>query len=147
LRLSRGIPDPIQRARARTSCLVRRMAARGWNAQDAAECRDTVESIRNAGNRDVPASLLIDCSFIQSLSSEYREAHRSAAESFAILCAEAEENPYLAVAYWLSHRSLLFLGEWGEALREIDAAIARVEKNGNQRHMHTLRLYRSWVYL
>jgi DNA-binding winged helix-turn-helix (wHTH) protein/tetratricopeptide (TPR) repeat protein len=147
LRLSDGLPDPTLRARMRATCLVRRMAACGWSAEDAKECRDTLESVQEASNQDVPASNLIDWSFIQSLSSQYRDAHRSAAASLAILSASGEENPYLAVAYWLSHRSLLFLGEWGEALREIDFAIARVEKNGNRRHAHGLRLYRAWALL
>jgi len=146
LRLSAGQPDPILRARARATCLVRRMAAGGWNALDAEECRKTLESIWQTGDRNVLASHLIDYSFIQSFSSEYRDAHRSAAQSFAILSAGGEESPYMGVAYWLSHRSLLFLGEWGEALREIDAAIARMEKNGNHHHVHTMRLYRAWVH-
>jgi hypothetical protein len=45
------------------------------------------------------------------------------------------------------HRSLLFLGEWGEAQRAIDAAIAGVEKNGDSYRIHTLRLFRAWVHI
>jgi DNA-binding winged helix-turn-helix (wHTH) protein/tetratricopeptide (TPR) repeat protein len=147
LRLSSELADPTLVARARVSCLVRRMAAVGWNFEDAAECRDTLESIRKAGDRNELALHLIDYGLIQSLSSQYRDAHRSAVESFAILSAGGDENPYLGVAYWLSHRSLLFLGEWSEALREIDAAIARAEKNGDQHNVHILRLHRAGVHL
>lgn len=88
---------------------------------------------------------LIDCNFIQWSSSRYREAKRNAVESLAILLEGGEGNPYLSSAYWLSQFSrapissgvstiwpwtLLFLGEWGEALAEIGAGFSMAEKNG-----------------
>lgn len=83
------------------------------------------------------ASHLIDYNFIQWVSSEYREAQRSAVESLAILHDQVEENPYLSTAYWLSQFilpwSLLFLGEWGEMLREIEAGVTMADKNGQAR--------------
>ncbi len=123
----------------------------GWNPQDADECRQALAEIRRAGDRLVLASHVIDCNFIQWCSSAYRDAHRSAVESLAILCEGGEENPYLSTAYWLSQFivpwSLLLLGEWGEMLREIEDGITMVDKNGDEYRAQTLRLYRAWLHL
>src|SRR4030095_10752952 len=80
LRIGTDQADPILRAKTRATCLVRRMAASGWNPQDADECRDSLEFTPRSGNREALASQLIDRSFVQSLSSEYRQAYRNAKE-------------------------------------------------------------------
>ncbi|PYM12938.1 MAG: hypothetical protein DMD81_22645 [Candidatus Rokuibacteriota bacterium] len=43
--------------------------------------------------------------------------------------------------------SLLFVGEWGEALRTLAAEIALAEKNGDRYRAQTLHLYRAWIHL
>jgi ATP/maltotriose-dependent transcriptional regulator MalT len=43
--------------------------------------------------------------------------------------------------------SLLFLGEWGEALREVDAAVRFAEKNAAYKRADAFLLYRAWVHL
>ncbi|HEX4168282.1 MAG TPA: hypothetical protein VHZ55_22685 [Bryobacteraceae bacterium] len=61
-----------------------------------------------------------------------------------------EENPYSSTAYWLSQFtlpwSLLFLGDWGEMLREIKAGIAMADKNRYEFRAQTLRLYQAWLH-
>ena len=139
------------RARTRASCLVRRVWAGGWNAQDAEECQNALAEICKSGDRLLIAWHLIDCNFIQWSSSRYREAKQSAVENLAILFEGHGENPYLSFAYWLSQFTLpwtlLFLGEWGEALAEIRAGISMAEKNGDHYRGQTLRLYQAWVHL
>jgi DNA-binding winged helix-turn-helix (wHTH) protein len=151
LRLSGSQKDPLMRARTRASCLVRRVWAGGWNAQDAEECQNALAEIRKSGDRLLVASHLIDCNFIEWSSSRYREAKESAVENLAILFEAQGENPYLSFAYWLSQFTLpwtlLFLGEWGEALAEIRAGISMAEKNGDHYRGQTLRLYQAWVHL
>jgi tetratricopeptide (TPR) repeat protein len=151
LELSARQKDPLMRARTRASCLVRRIWAGGWNPRDAEECRRAISEIRQAGDHFVLASHLIDYNFIQWVSSEYREAQRNAVESLAILHDQVEENPYLSTAYWLSQFilpwSLLFLGEWGEMLREIEAGITMADKNGAYYRAQTLRVYQAWLHL
>ncbi len=151
LRLSATLGDPLRRARMRASCLVRRVWAGGWDAHDADACRQALAEIRRAGDRRILASHLIDCTFIQWCSSAYRDAHRSAVESLAILFEGGGENPYLSTAYWLSQFivpwSLLFVGEWGAMVREIEDGITMVEKNGDAYRAQTLRLYRAWLHL
>ncbi len=150
LRLSARQQDPLMRARTRASCLVRRIWVGGWNAADAEACKTALEEIRRGGDRLVAASHVMDCNFIRWSSSEYRAAQHDAAESLAVLLEGRDENPYLSFAHWLSQFtmpwSLLFLGEWGEALRTIRSEITLAEKNGDHYRTQTLHLYRAWVH-
>jgi tetratricopeptide (TPR) repeat protein len=151
LQLSSSQKDSLTRARTRASCLVRRVWARGWNVQDAEECQNALAEIRKSDDRLRTAWHLIDCNFMQWSSSQYREAKRSAVESLAILFEKRGENPYLSFTYWLSQFilpwTLLFLGEWGEALGEIRTGISMVDKNGDHYRGQTLLLYQAWVHL
>jgi DNA-binding winged helix-turn-helix (wHTH) protein/tetratricopeptide (TPR) repeat protein len=151
LRLSTRQRDPLQQARTRVSCLVRRIWTGGWNARDAQDCREAVEQIRQSGHRHLLAAHLIDANFIKWVSSEYRTAHHDVVESLAALVERNVDNPYLSFVHWLSQFtlpwSLLFLGEWGEALRIITAEITLADKNGDRYRGQTLQLYRAWVYL
>jgi DNA-binding winged helix-turn-helix (wHTH) protein len=149
--LTETVSDPVLRARLRASCLVRRIWAGGWSEHDAADCREALNVIRSAGDRRVLAKHLIDCNFIHWASSEYRVARQDAVESLAILVERAEDNPYLSFPYWLSQFilpwSLLFLGEWGEMLRELDEGLGIARKNGDDFRAQTLRLYQAWLYV
>jgi tetratricopeptide (TPR) repeat protein len=63
----------------------------------------------------------------------------------------AEENPYLDISYLRGQFpltwSLMFLGEWGEALREIENTIALLNKNADYRWTQSVLLNRAWVHL
>jgi hypothetical protein len=148
LRLSAKQSDPLTRVLARMSCLVQRLWASGWNLQDAQECRNLMAEIRQAADRRALARHLSDFSFIQWISSEYREAHRSASESLGILF---DEETFPSMVYvptrFILPFSSLFLGEWGEALAEIRAGFSMAEKNLEQHWGQTLPLYQAWVHL
>jgi hypothetical protein len=68
-----------------------------------------------------------------------------------VLVDQIVDNPYLSFVHWLSQFtlpwSLLFLGEWGEALRILAAEITLADKNGDRYRGHTLHLYRPWIHL
>jgi len=151
LELSSAQRDPLARARTRASCLVRRIWASGWNEEDADQCRKALAEICRSADRAVVALHLMDCSLLQWFSSNYREAHRVAIESLARFTEDREDNLYLSFPYWLSRfivpRTLLFLGDWAAALREIDAAIALAEKNGDSTRAQPLYLGQAWVQL
>ena len=151
LRLSAQQSDRLIRARTRASCFVRRVWVGGWNSGDAEECRNAMAEIRQLGDRFVVATHLIDCSFIPWCSAHYREALQHAADGLATLLDGSEENLYLSFSYWTSQFilpwSLLYLGEWGQALREIQAGITMAEKNGVRDRVQTLLLYQAWVHL
>jgi tetratricopeptide (TPR) repeat protein len=149
LRLSARQSDPLMRARTRMRCFALRLWAGGWNLQDAEECRNALTEIRSFGDRRALATHLLGYSFIQWISSEYREAHRSALENLAILTGDAV-NPYLT-GITVYHNALsilpclMFLGEWGEALRGIEDAITVMNKNSDFRS-GTLLLYSAWAH-
>jgi tetratricopeptide (TPR) repeat protein len=150
LELSDHLSDPLLRARVRASCLVRRIWACGWNAQDAADCASALADIRRAGDRRVVAAHLVDCNLIAWASSNYRIAREDAVENLRILSEQSEDNAYVNVAYWMSQFvmpwGLLFLGEWGELLRELDSGIAILARNGDHYRAQTLCLYSAWLH-
>ena len=143
--------DPLTRARTRASCLVRRVWVGGWNAQDAEDCKNALEEIRSGGDALLSAWHTLDCNFMDWCSSKYREAQKSAVESLSILLGQSEDNPYLSFSYWISQFvlpwSLLFLGEWGEALRTTKSSIALGIKNGDHIRVQTSRLDQAWIHL
>jgi DNA-binding winged helix-turn-helix (wHTH) protein/tetratricopeptide (TPR) repeat protein len=151
LELSAGQKEPVMRARTCASCLVRRIWAGGWNAGDAEECRKAIAVIRKAGDPFVLALHMFDYNFIQLASSEYREAQRNAIESLPILLERIAGNPYFSSQYRLSQYilpwSLLFLAEWGEALREVKTIITMADKNGDSYRVQTARVYLAWLHL
>jgi DNA-binding winged helix-turn-helix (wHTH) protein len=151
LELSAGQKDPLRRARTRASCLVRRIWIGGWNAQDAEDCRNALLEIRATGDPAIYAWAVLDCNFLEWCSSHYREANRNALEHLSLLLEGYEDNPYLSFDYWLSQFiqpwSLLFLGEWGEALRVIKTGVASATKNGDYFRSQTLLIYQAWVHL
>jgi hypothetical protein len=68
-----------------------------------------------------------------------------------VLVDQNVDNPYLSFAHWLSQFtlpwSLLFLGEWGEALRFLAAKISLADKNGDRYRGQMMQLYRAWIHL
>jgi DNA-binding winged helix-turn-helix (wHTH) protein len=150
LRLGAG-QNRQMRTRTRASCAFRRLWADRWNSQDAQEHREAVAEIRKTHDPAALAAHLIEDSIIRCLSSEYREAYRVALESRAATLEGSGENLYLNLAYGRSQTivpfSLLYLGEWGEALREFAAGIALEEKNGNHYLPLWLRSARAWLHL
>jgi tetratricopeptide (TPR) repeat protein len=150
LRLSARLEDPLLRARMRARCFAWRLW-QGWNPQDVEGFHNTSAEILSADDRSKLAPYLVDCGFINCISSEYREAHRNLIESRAIKLEAAEENPYLSPAYIRGQLpltlSLLFLGEWGEALREIRIAIAILDKNADYNWGQGVRPHLAWVHL
>jgi DNA-binding winged helix-turn-helix (wHTH) protein len=151
LRLSEGQRDPLVRARTRARCMVRRIMARGWQVEDADECREALAEIRRLGTRQDIAWDTIDSGFVELTSSRYRKAYRDDVESLAVLKEVRDEDSQ--VTYTAAHRlceyvvpwSLTLLGEWGAALREFDAAILLAERNADHHGGGTLRLLRCWA--
>ena len=141
--------DPVARTRTRTTCLLWRLGAE-WNSQDAEECLTAYAAIRQTGD-SLAVRSLAEWSYFHFNSSQYREAHRCATESLAMLTREAEESLYLSATYamyqniiWRIH---LFLGEWGDALREAEAQVATAAKNGNPDLARLLHINSAYIHL
>ena len=151
LRLSARQEEPLLRARTRARCFAMRLWQR-WNSQDAEEFHKAFVGMRDADDRRMLAQYLVDCGSVSWFSSEYRQAHRCLIESRVILFETLEENAYLSAAYLVGQcvflpRSLLFLGDWGEALREIKDVLAMLDKNADQLWRPLVHLNRAWVHL
>jgi DNA-binding winged helix-turn-helix (wHTH) protein len=148
LRLSERQQRPLMQARSRARCMVRRILVRGWDAEDARACREALADIRRLGTREDVAWDTIDCAWLELTSTNYRKAYRDTAGMLAVLKEAGDEHSHLN--YPAAHRlreyigpwSLLLLGEWGAARRELNAAIALAEKNGDQNGGGTLLLLR-----
>src|SRR5208337_4327923 len=126
--------------------------AGGWNSQDAEECRAALNEIREVGDPVTLSYHLAQYSLIQWASSEYRDASRNLSEAVSTLIKPMGDNYLnLSLAVWVNQMfgssSLLFLGEWGEALREYRSGIAMLDKNGEQYRASALRLYLAWAHL
>jgi len=137
LRLNARQEDPVLRARMRARCFAWRLW-QGWNPEDAQEFQSAFAEIRNSDDRPKLAPYLV-------------ESHRNLIETRAIRFEAAEENPYLDTAYIRGQLpltlSLMFVGEWGEALREIEAAIAMLDKNADYHWGQGVRPHLAWLHL
>jgi DNA-binding winged helix-turn-helix (wHTH) protein/tetratricopeptide (TPR) repeat protein len=150
LRLSAHQEDPNLRARTRARCFAQRLWQR-WNPQDVEEFHNAFAEVLKADNRRVLVPYLADCGFISWISSEYREACRRLIESRAIQLETIAQDPYSNAAYlrgqFVLGLNFLFLGEWGEALRETKELGARLDKDGNYYWGRVMHLQWACVHL
>ncbi len=153
LRLSEGLSDPLARARTRARCMVRRLMVRGWNEDDAEENQRATAEIRRLGTKEDIAWHLIDGGFVEVASTRYRQAQRDVSHSLALLKEVHDEE--IPLGYIAAQRlreyvvpwSLTMLGQWGDARREFDAAIALADRNADPFGSGVLRLLRCWLQL
>jgi DNA-binding winged helix-turn-helix (wHTH) protein/tetratricopeptide (TPR) repeat protein len=151
LRLSARQEDPHLQARTRARCFSQRIWQR-WNPQDVEEFRKACAEMVDSDNRPALAPYFVACGVISWISSEYRAAGRSLIESRVILFETLEQNLYLSAAYLRSQcilpsRILMFLGEWGEALRDTKDVIAMLDQNAEYLWGQVVHLNRAWVHL
>lgn len=150
LLLSAGLRDPTLRATTRASAFALRLSVGDWNPADAEAFRAALEEIRASDDHVLIAAHHVDLSAIQISESSYRMAHHYAVESISTLEAH-ERNIFLDPAAWRAQVyavwSLLFLGEWGEAWREIATGMAIAEKNHDPNRLESVRLQLAWLHL
>jgi DNA-binding winged helix-turn-helix (wHTH) protein len=145
-----GGADTLNRAAMRLIVAQCRGAGK-FEPGDLEECKNLIAKIREAGDRRLLGEVQFYICYPLLNSSQYREARRNAEESLAISLEGYEENPYLKWNFQ-SYANLvischLFLGEWGEALRNIQQRIGMVEKNGDQQSTTMARLERIWLQI
>ena len=142
----------LMRAHIRVTCLFFRIWAAGWNPHDAEECRTALDKIREEDSPIIFSHDLIEYSLLQWASSHYREANRNFSEVTSKLLETAETNNLnLNLAFWASKLfsscSLMFLGEWGNALEGFTRTIATLDRNGDEYLARLFRLYLAWTHL
>jgi DNA-binding winged helix-turn-helix (wHTH) protein len=149
LQLSAG-QDPAMRIRTRMAYAYRRLSVGGWNAQEALEFRAGLAQIGESQGSPALESDLLDDSQIRWVSGEYREGRRLALEVRA-KGLEPAADPNLKFEYdragTLVAFNLVFLGEWGEALKEFAAATAEAQKNANDRRTLWRRVQQALLHL
>ena len=145
--------DPTKLLPEHAACLFFRLWLCGWNPQDAEEYRNAIGEIRKLGSRHIVAPHLLHYSCIQWCSSEYRESLRSYADGMTMLLDVDSVHPSLCGIRWrlwefVQQMDLVFLGEWGEALRVIEEAITMAHKNGDYFfRARAMQLRRAWLHL
>jgi DNA-binding winged helix-turn-helix (wHTH) protein len=129
---------PMMRSRIRTACAYRRILVSGWNAEDALEVREGL-----AG--------LDESSHIRWMYGEYREAVRLTHElrEKEQLKRREEAGPLILESKIGvgSGLQLVFLGEWGDALKEFAVAMADAQKNANDHTILWLQIHQAWLHL
>jgi DNA-binding winged helix-turn-helix (wHTH) protein len=142
--------DPAMRIRTRTAYAYRRLSVGGWNAQDALEFRAGLAQTGESQGLPPLESDLLDDSQIRWVSGEYREGRRLALEVRA-KGLEPAADPNLKFEYdragTLVALNLVFLGEWGEALKEFSTATAETRKNANDRRTLWRRVQQALLHL
>jgi tetratricopeptide (TPR) repeat protein len=137
------------RTRTRTACAFRRLSVSGWNAEDALQFRAGLAELGTRHGLTVLADLVED-GYIRWLSGEYLEGWRLALEvgtkgleagAYANLRIEHERASSVASL------NLIFLGEWGEALKVFAAAMARMQESANDDRTPWLRVLQAWLYV
>ena len=151
LRLSTAQHDPLLQAKTRAQGLAFRIWAGGWDAREADECTSALAVIRKAGDPALLAPYLVECSVIPLFSSHYRASYRGLVEARTTLNKATEAIAYTNRSYALVEfflpLCLLYLGEWGEALREIDATLTRLHRNGYHYRAQLIGLLRASLHL
>ena len=139
--------DPAMRIRTRTACAFRRLSVNGWNAQDAIEIRVGLEELGKGQGLAALDSDLLEVSQHYCVSGEYREGRRLALEVRAKRLESGTDPIEYERAGFLAALNAVFLGEWGDALKEFAAGIAGARKNADDRH--TLRgwIHQAWLHL
>src|SRR3984885_9914315 len=149
LRLS-AEQDPVMRTRTRAIGAFRRLSVSGWNTRDALEFRAGLAELHKGQDSAALDFGLLEGSHIRFLSGEYREARRLALEVRAKWL-EPGTDPNLRIEYYradaLALLSLVFLGEWGAALKKFAAAMAEAWKNVNENNILWLQVHQAWLHL
>jgi DNA-binding winged helix-turn-helix (wHTH) protein len=150
LELSLSLDDAVMRAALRARCFALRILAALWNPRDRAEFQREWTRVRSAGDANLLDTHWIDYASVELSSSYYRAAHAAALNGTASLTANnvplhTNTSAWCAEIYTVW--SLLFLGEWGEALREIENGVNRARRNGNQPREWSYGVFRAWLHV
>jgi DNA-binding winged helix-turn-helix (wHTH) protein len=149
LSISAQQADPLARAASQAACLYWRLEISGWSDADATAYAKALAELQGAGYRPVPGEYLIWYSYFLLMRAQYREARQSAIDGLLELTHGVSGNPCATLPQVQAAHAVcinsLFLGEWGEALREFDATIAAVSKSGNDVFANGMRIWRAWL--
>ncbi|MGX2030586.1 MULTISPECIES: AAA family ATPase [Methylocaldum] len=117
----------------------------GWSEHYIRDCRKAMDMARATRNRELlNASLTLHSSF-EYARADYRSAIALAREAMEIAQNRGDALQYM-VCEALCIRSMLHIGEWGEARRHIAKALEMAERNGNVFAIIHFTLLMSWLH-
>jgi DNA-binding winged helix-turn-helix (wHTH) protein/tetratricopeptide (TPR) repeat protein len=140
-----ALPDEIARFQVLGSCAGWRLNLRGWDPQAVYDCEQALVKVRETGT---PEQLNLRMALHASLElyrSRYRVAIAAATEGCAVAQRVGDAQQYM-VCQSLSIIALLHLGEWGEARRQIQAALHMAEQNDNDLGKAVFSLELAWLH-
>lgn len=142
---SAALPDEMARFQVLGSCAGWKLNLEGWNEQALRDCELAMEKVRvTASPEQLNLRLALHAS-VELYRSRYRAAIAAAAEGCAVAQRVGDAQQYM-VCQSLSIIALLHLGEWGDARRQIDAALTMAEHNDNDLGKAVFSLELAWLY-
>ena len=133
-------------ARATALAAFLRIFCGGWDNHSERACAQALDQIRALGDEFEFAQHLVDYSYVQWVSSDYKGARRSTEIALPVLLERQGLVRYMNGQLFLAW-TLMFLGKWGESLRLLEVALRTAEMNDHQLRAATVRLSRAWVHL
>jgi DNA-binding winged helix-turn-helix (wHTH) protein len=144
--LSQGLTDPWLHIQARGYCASRQIRLRGWSDEDFQSCLTAREEAKQANHKEFYALHTMSCAFFHSYQSEGRLACSAADEGMAVALETGDAFLYMSCQYFKAW-ALLYMGEWGEALRLIRDGIHLSQKNGHITGEAVLRLLEARMHI
>ena len=139
---------PPARAESQAACFFWRSMV-VWRDTDVADYAKALAEIRKSGDGHVPGQFLIWHAYFLMHCAQYRESRHYVIEGLRDLTHGVTQNPRTTTtqiqASMAMYFDALYLGEWGQALGEIDSMIATVSKPGNDVLTHGVRMWRCWL--
>lgn len=142
---AKGLNDEMIEIRVRGSYAGWRMTLQDWSEHHIRDFQRAVDLARATQNRELlHASLTLHSSF-EYARAGYRSTIAVAEEAMAVAQSVGDALRYM-ICKALCIRSLIYLGEWGEARRRIASGLQMAEKNDNVFAIIHFTLLLSWLH-
>jgi DNA-binding winged helix-turn-helix (wHTH) protein len=121
------------------------ICAFGWNAQLAQEHAEYLADVRRSGDRaNIAMEEMAHC-YVEWLSSRYTDCIQHAQQSLPVLLECGQLNRFLLGRDLVSFNRLM-LGDWGNALNDVDESIRSANKNAAPHRLASPQLIKAWVH-
>jgi DNA-binding winged helix-turn-helix (wHTH) protein/tetratricopeptide (TPR) repeat protein len=142
---ARDLNDEMIEIQVRSSYAGWHLSLRGWNEHYLRDCQRAVDLARATQNRELLHACLTLHSSFEYARADYRSTIAVAEEAIAVAQSVGDALRYMICkALWI--RSLIYLGEWGEARRHIASGLQMAEKNDNVFAIIHFTLLSSWLH-
>jgi tetratricopeptide (TPR) repeat protein len=140
--------DPILGDVTRLAAYARQLLGLGWNRDIAGQCEEAFMRLMESGDQVTIARAQLSFSMICLVSSRHTEVRDLVESSYKVL-SDSSQSPVeivLATAIWMRYSaepwSLLYLGEYGLALKELENSIAAFSREGDLSAVRSFQIER-----